>query len=59
MYKCGNKCRYYRVIRKGGKFKGFCDFNGLFFEEIKKEEMIERMENCKDYKPLINSTAEE
>ncbi len=50
MSKCSCKCIYYRVIKKQGKNKGFCDWYGKFFEEMSKDEIKERTENCAFYK---------
>jgi hypothetical protein len=41
---------FYRVIKKGEKFNGFCDWYGKFFSELSPEELEERTSNCEHYK---------
>jgi len=57
MYKCNSKdCMYYNLIKKNGKYKGFCDYNNQFFEEMSPQMILEREENCTDQKAKPTST---
>jgi len=48
--KCSMKCMFYQIIRKDGKYKGFCDYLGKFYDELSPEELEERTSNCEHHK---------
>lgn len=56
-FKCNpNDCMYYTVIKKGGKYKGFCDIYSQFFSEMPPNVLLEREEFCTEQKPKPTST---
>ena len=47
---------YYHILEKRGNYKGFCDYDGIYFSELTKEKLEERTTGCPYYKERPKDT---